>query len=105
MVGKEYNPQILMNLALTNVPRCIIHNVKTLGLLHLQLLKMLTNSGPPDRACIIHHTMDKLLAKQCNVSDGQAASPVKEAKDTQFLSCLSSYLAGIRHPGQLCFKG
>jgi hypothetical protein len=52
-----------------------------------QLLDMAAGSGPLDRACIVHDRMNELLIKQLTISDGQAASPVKEgAKHVQSLS-------------------
>jgi hypothetical protein len=63
------------------------------------------SSGPPDRACTIHHRTDELLVEQHTVSDEQAASPVKEgAKHAQSLSCLLCYLVDVRRPGKLSIK-
>jgi hypothetical protein len=63
-------------------------------------------SRPPDLTCVIHHGTDDLLVEQYTVSDGQAASPVKEgAKHTQSLSCLLSHLVGVRRLGKLGIKG
>jgi hypothetical protein len=54
-------------------------------------------SGPPDRTCVIHHRTDELLVEQYTVSDGQAASPVKEgAKHAQTLRCLLTHLVYVR---------
>jgi hypothetical protein len=67
---------------------------------------MALSSGPPERTRIIHHGTDDLLLKERAVSDGQAASPVKErAKQARSLSCLSSHLVGLYRPGQLFIKG
>jgi hypothetical protein len=67
---------------------------------------MVAGSGPPDRTCVIYHRTDKLLVKKLTVSDGQAASPVKEgAKYDQSLSCLLSHLVDVRRPGKLSIKG
>jgi hypothetical protein len=45
----------------------------------------------------IGHRTDKLLVEQHTVSDGQAASPVKEgAKHARSLSCLLSHLVDVR---------
>jgi hypothetical protein len=63
-------------------------------------------SGPPDRTCVIRHRTDLLLVQQHTVSDGQAASPVKEgAKYAQSLSCLLSHFVDMRQPGKLCIEG
>jgi hypothetical protein len=48
VVGKEWNPQILLNLPISNVSRCISCNVKTLRLHHLQFPNVGASSGPPD---------------------------------------------------------
>jgi hypothetical protein len=46
---------------------------------------MAESSWFPNRTYIIHHGTDELLVEQHTVSDGQAASPVKEGtKDAQF---------------------
>jgi hypothetical protein len=91
--GEEWNPQIRMNLPVTNVPRCVIRNAKTLGLQHLQLLDVVAGKEPPDRTYVIHHRTDELLVEQHTVPDGQAASPVKEgAQHAQSLSHLLSHL-------------
>jgi hypothetical protein len=73
---------------------------------HLQLPDVAAGSGPPDRTCVIHHRTDELLVEQHTVSDGQAASPVKEgAKHAQSLSRLLSHLVDVRRPGKLSIKG
>jgi hypothetical protein len=82
VVGEEWNPQILVNLPVINVPGCGSSNEKALGLQHLQLPDVAASSGPPDRTCLIHHRTDELLVEQHTVSDGQAASPVKEGAST-----------------------
>jgi hypothetical protein len=66
-----------VNLLVTDVPRCVICDVKTLGLQHLLLPDMAASSGPADGACIVHHRTDELLIKQHTISDGQATSPNK----------------------------
>jgi hypothetical protein len=72
----------------------------------LQLPDVAAGSGPPDRTCVIHHRTDELLLEQHNVSDGQAASPVKKgAKHAQSLGCLLSRLVDVRRPGKLGVKG
>jgi hypothetical protein len=93
VVGKEWNPQIVVNLSVTNVLGCVSRNAKTLGLQHLQPMDVGVRSGPTDRACVVHHTTDELLVEQHAVLNGQTAPPVKErAKHAQFLSRLSPYL-------------
>jgi hypothetical protein len=78
-----------MNFPVTNVPRCVSRNAKTLALQHLQLPDVAAGSGPPDRTCVIHHRTDELLVEQHTLSEGQAASPVKEgAEHAQSLNCL-----------------
>jgi hypothetical protein len=73
-----------VNLLVTDVPRSVCRNAKTLGLQYLQLPDVAASSGPPDRTCVIHHRPDELLVEQHTVSDGLAASPVKEgAKHAQ----------------------
>jgi hypothetical protein len=52
-----------MNLPVTNVPRCVSRNAKTLGLQHLQLSDVAAGSGPPDRTCVIRHRTDELLRR------------------------------------------
>jgi hypothetical protein len=53
--------------------------------------------GPPDRACVVHHTTDELLVEQHAVSDGQATSSVKERTEHAQSSCrLSSYPVDMR---------
>lgn len=54
---------------------------------------MAADSGPTDGACVMHRKTDELLVEQRTVSDGKAASSVKQgAKHTQFLSCVISHL-------------
>jgi hypothetical protein len=54
---------------------------------------------------MIHPATDELLVEQQNVSDGQAASPVKEgAKHAKSLGCLLSYLADVCRLGQMSVK-
>jgi hypothetical protein len=94
------------NLPVTNIPRCVSCNAKTLGLYQLQLPDVAAGSGPPDQTCIIHHRMDELLVEQHTVSDRQAASPVTEgAKYAQSLTCPLSHLVDVCRPGKLSIKG
>jgi hypothetical protein len=85
-----------VNLPVTNVSRCNNCNVKSLGLQHLQLPEVAAGSGPPDRTCEIHHRTDELLVEQHTVSDGEAASLIKEGtKHAQSFSCLLSHLVDV----------
>ena len=69
-VIKEWNSQILMNLPVTSIPRCIGSNAKALVLKHMQFPDMGASGRPPDGACIVHHWMDELLIQQDSVPDG-----------------------------------
>jgi hypothetical protein len=81
VTGEKYTPECFINLSRTSVP-C---NAKALGLQHLNLPDYAAGTGQPDRTRVIHHRTDKLLVEQQTVSDGQAASPVKQwAKHSQF---------------------
>jgi hypothetical protein len=60
MVGEILNPQILVNLTVTNIPRYDSRNEKTLGLLHLLFPDVAAGSGSPDRTRVIHHRTDEL---------------------------------------------
>jgi hypothetical protein len=105
VVDDEWNSQILVNLSITTVPGCVSRNAEALGKQNLQLPDVAAYSGPPDGTCIIHLGTDQLLVKQYTVSDGQAASSVKDtAKQALSLSCPFSYLFGVCRPGQLCVK-
>jgi hypothetical protein len=55
------NPQFLVNLPVTIVPKCTGSNAKTLGLKHLQLLDMGASSGLPDGPRIVDRWADDLL--------------------------------------------
>jgi hypothetical protein len=80
-----------MNLPVTSVPTCVISNVKTLALQHLELPDMAASSEPPDRTYAIRHKLDELLTKRQTVSDGQAISlPKKKEKHAQSLGCTHS---------------
>jgi hypothetical protein len=60
--AKKWNSQVLVNLPITDVPRCTISSAKTLGLNHLQLRDMGMGDRPSDWAPVVHHGMDELLA-------------------------------------------
>jgi hypothetical protein len=105
MGGEEWNPKILVDLLVTNVPGYVSRNAKTLGLQHLYLINVCVGSRPPDRACVVHHLADELLEEQYAISDGQI-TPVQEgAKQTQTLSCLLPYLVGVSRPCKPFVKG
>jgi hypothetical protein len=67
--GKEKNSQILVNLHVTDVPRCTSSNVKTLGLKNLQLPDVAAGGGPPNWASIVHHGAYELLIQQNSFYD------------------------------------
>jgi hypothetical protein len=72
---------------------------------HLQLPDVAAAADLQIGHGVIHHRSDELLVEQHTVSDGQAASPVKEgAKHTQSLSCPLSHLVVVCRPGMLCMK-
>jgi hypothetical protein len=75
---EESSLQLLVNFSLTNVPRCVCHHAKTLGLQHMQFLDVAVSILPAYRACVVRHRMDEQLIKQHTVSGGQATSPVLE---------------------------
>jgi hypothetical protein len=106
VVGEEWNPQILVDLLVTNVPECVSRNAKTLGLQHLYFINVGLGSGPPDRAYVVHHGADELFVEQYAISDGQTTPPVQEgAKQTQSLSRLLPYLVDVSRPGKPFIKG
>lgn len=76
MVGKERDSLTIVNLPVTNVPRSIGSNAKTLGLQHLQFPHLGENGGPPDRARVVHHGTDKLIVQQNSILGGKTISPV-----------------------------
>lgn len=72
MVGEKLNPQILVNLPVTIVPRCSSSSAKTFGLKDLQLPNMAASSGPPDGARIVHQGADGLFVEHDSIPDGEA---------------------------------
>jgi hypothetical protein len=64
-----------VNLPVTDVPRCIGTNAKTLGLHHPQFLDFGASGGPLDVTRIVHHV---LLIQQNTIPDGETTSPVQE---------------------------
>ena len=106
MVGEKRNSQILVNLPVTDVPRCTSSNAKTLGLKHLQLPYVASCSRPPDGARIVHQGTDELPVEQYTVPDGEATPPVQErTQHSQSLGGFFPYLVDVRRPGQPFIKG
>jgi hypothetical protein len=70
MVSKEWNPEIVVNVPVTNVPSCIGINKKTPGLKHLQVPDMGASSGPLGGARVFRHRTDELLIQQNSTPDG-----------------------------------
>jgi hypothetical protein len=100
VVGVQWNPQMFVNFPVTKVSRCVSRNAKTIGLQHWTCVRIADLQIGHD------HRTDELLVDQHTISDGQAASPVKEgAKHAQSLGCLLSQLVDVRLPGKLCIKG
>jgi hypothetical protein len=66
---------------------------------------VVVGSGPPDRACVVHHGTDELLIQQHMVPDVQATLVKVGVNYTQSLSCLSPYLIDMCQPGQPYIKG
>jgi len=90
MVGEIGDSLIVVNLPVTNVPRCIGNNAKTLG---LQFLDMGASGGPPNGTRIVHHATDELLIQLNTIPDGETASPVQErSKRSQSLCRFLSHL-------------
>jgi len=77
MVRKVGDSKIVVNLPVTNVPRCIGSNAKTLRLQYLQFLDIGASDGPPNGTRLVHWT-DELLIQQNTIPDGETASPVQE---------------------------
>ena len=76
MVGEKRKSQILVNLPVTDVPRCTSSNAKTLGLKHLQLQNVPSSGRSPDGERIVHHETDELPVEQNTVPDGESTPPV-----------------------------
>jgi hypothetical protein len=103
VVGEEWNPQILVNLPVPNIPSCVSRNAKTLGLQHLKLPDVAASSGTPDRKYVIHHRTDEPFAEQNIVSDGHTALLLlrRRTSTPRSLSCLLSHLVDVCRPGKL----
>jgi hypothetical protein len=88
---KKGTPKIIMNLLVTDVPRCTGSNAKTLGLKHLQFPEMGVSGGPPDRARVVHQRADELLVQQNSTADGETTSLVWRDPSTYSL-CAAFFL-------------
>jgi hypothetical protein len=66
------NSHILVNLPLTNIPRCVCLNAKTPALQHLQFPELRVGGWRPDRArLVIYQNTNKLLTRHKTVPEGQ----------------------------------
>jgi hypothetical protein len=98
---KERHSQILVNLPITNVPRCTSNNARTLGLKNLQLPNVAARGAPPDGESIVHDWADELLLQQNSVCDGQTTSRVRErAERSPSLGGFVSDVDDVRQPRQ-----
>jgi len=61
MVGKVEDSQIIVNLPVSNVPRCTGSKTKTLGLKYLQSPDTGASGRPPEGARVVHHGTNELL--------------------------------------------
>jgi len=59
----------LINLLVTNIPRCICHNVKTFRPYHLQLPHVDMDSRSSESAYRVHHRINGLFIKQNTITD------------------------------------
>jgi hypothetical protein len=91
VVNKERDSKIIVNLLVTNVPRCTGSNAKTLGLKHLQFPDTGASGGPPDGARIVHHKSDELLVQHNSIADGDTISLVLRGPSTYSL-CAAFFL-------------
>jgi hypothetical protein len=91
VVWKERTRPILVNLSLSNKPRCVNRNATTLEWQHFQLPDVAVSSGAPHWARKVLHRTGELLTKQRTVADGGVTSPTQEGKQHAFLpTCLAS---------------
>jgi hypothetical protein len=105
VVGVE-NSQSNVTLPVSNVPRCIGSNAKTLGLQYLLLHNVGARGGPQDGTRVVHHGMDELLIQQNNFPDGEVASHVEERMQFPYRPCrFLSHLIGMCRPGEPFIKG
>jgi hypothetical protein len=68
------NSKNLVNLHVTDVPRCTSSNARALGLNNLQFPDVSAGGKPPNGARIVHHGPYELLIQQNLVADGATAS-------------------------------
>jgi hypothetical protein len=91
VVGERRNSQILVNLPVTDVPRCTSSNAKTLGLKHLQLPNVPSSGRSPDGERIVHHETDELRVEQNTVRGREVTTPVQvRTQHLQPLGCLTT---------------
>jgi hypothetical protein len=76
MVGKVGDSQIIVNLPVTNGPRAVRSNAKTLRMKHLHYPYLGESGGPPDGAPGVHNETDELLIQQNSIPDAETPSPV-----------------------------
>ena len=70
------NSQNLVKSPVTNIPRCTISDVKTLGLKNLQLPNVAPGGGPSDGARTVQNGAYELRIQQNSVPEGETAPPV-----------------------------
>ena len=95
MNGKERNSQIIVNLLVTDAPRCICSNAKTLVPKHLQFPDTVASGGHPDGARVVYQRTDELLLQQNTIPDGETTS-----HHSQTLYRFLSRLIDVRRPGK-----
>ena len=94
-----------MNLPVNDIPRCTSSNAKTLGLKHLHLRDVVSSSGLPDGARIVHHGTDELPVEQDTIPDGEATPPVHErTHHPQSLGEFLTTLIDVRRSGYPSIK-
>ena len=102
MVGEIGDSQIVVNLAVTNVPGGTGSNDTTLGLQDLQFLDVGASGGPPNGTRRVHHGMYELLIQKNTIPDGETTSPIQErSQRSQSLCHFLSYLIDMFGPGEL----
>lgn len=69
---------MLVNLLVTNIPRCIYHNVKTIRLYHLQLPHVGMGSRSSKSAYKVHHRINGLFIKQNTITDSVGHFTIKD---------------------------
>jgi len=88
---KKGTPKIIVNLLVTNVPRCTGSNAKILGLKHLQFPDMGAFGGPTDGVRVVQQRSDELLVQQNSFADGDITSLVWRGPSTYSL-CAAFFL-------------